>query len=73
MEKYKELSNQIRQTVVDLHESGNGYIQMHKQLNIPLTTVTAAIQKFEFANLPDSMTSPRRIRKTLVGGPKDYI
>ena len=42
MGNLKELSNQKRQMVVDLHESRNGYKK--KRLNIPLTTVRATIK-----------------------------
>lgn len=47
MGKHNELSGQQRKTVVDLHRLGKGYqnTQMHKQLNIPLNTVTAKTKK----------------------------
>ena len=70
MRKGKELTNEERQMVVDLHKSGNGYKTIAKKLNIPLTTIRAIIKKFKttetVVNLPGRgkcILPPRTVRQ----------
>ena len=71
MGKGKELTNEKRQMVVDLHKSGNGYKTIAKKLNIPLTTIRAIIKKFKttgtVVNLPGRgrkcILPPRTVRQ----------
>ena len=64
MGKTKELSKDIRDTIVDLHKAGMGYKKISKQLGEKLTTVRAIIRKWTkhkvTANLPQS-GAPRKI------------
>ena len=64
MGKTKELSKDIRDTIVDLHKAGMGYKKISKQLGEKLTTVGAIIRKWKIhkvtANLPRS-GAPRKI------------
>ena len=63
MGKTKELSKDIRETIVDLHKAGMGYKKISKQLGEKLT-VGAIIRKWKkhkvTANLPRS-GAPRKI------------
>ena len=56
MGKTKELSQDIREKIVDLHKAGMGYKKISKQLGEKLTTVGAIIRKWKkhnvTANLP---------------------
>ena len=64
MGKTKELSKDIRDKIVDLHQAGMGYKKISKQLGDKLTTVGAIIRKCKkhkvLANLPRS-GAPRKI------------
>ena len=64
MGKTKELSKDIRDTIVDLHKARMGYKKISKQLGEKLTTVVAIIRKWKkhkvTANLPRS-GAPRKI------------
>ena len=59
MGKTKELSKDIRDTIVDLHKAGMGYKKISKQLGEKLATVGAIIRKVT-ADLPRS-GAPRKI------------
>uniref|UniRef100_A0A3P9LRV8 Uncharacterized protein n=1 Tax=Oryzias latipes TaxID=8090 RepID=A0A3P9LRV8_ORYLA len=52
----RELSQDIRNKVIDKHRKGKGYKTISKQLEVPVTTVAHIIQKFKthgtVANLP---------------------
>ena len=71
MGKGKELTNEKRQMVVDLHKSGNGYKTIAKKLNLPVTTIRAIIKKFKttgtVVNLPGRgrkcILPPRTVRQ----------
>ena len=43
-EENKRTGSSKGQMVIDLYKSGNGYKKIHKQLNIPLSTVRAIIK-----------------------------
>ena len=64
MGKTKELSKDIRDTIIDMHKAGMGYKKISKQLGEKLTTVGAIIRKWKkhkiTANLPRSR-APRKI------------
>ncbi len=45
MAKTKELSKDVRDTIVDLHKTGMGYKTIAKQLGKNVTTVGAIIHK----------------------------
>ena len=64
MGKTKELSKDIRDTIIDLHKAGIGYKKISKQLGDKLTTVGAIIRKWKkhkvTTNLPWS-GAPRKI------------
>ena len=47
MGKTKELSQDIRDKIVDLHKAGMGYKKIGKQLGEKLTTVGAIIRKWK--------------------------
>ena len=47
MGKTKELSQDIRDKIVDQHKAGMGYKKISKQLGEKLTTVGAIIRKLE--------------------------
>ena len=52
----RELSQDIRNKIIDKHGKGKGYKTISKQLEVPVTTVAHIIQKFKthgtVANLP---------------------
>ena len=52
----RELSQEIRKKIIDLHVKGKGYKTISKQLDVPVTTVAHIIQKVKVhgtvANLP---------------------
>ena len=58
MDNTKELSKDIRDTIVDLHKAEMGYKKISKQLGEKLTTVGAIIKQWKkhkvTANLPRS-------------------
>ena len=64
MGKTKQLSQDIRDKIVDLHKAGMGYKKISKQRGKKLTTVGAIIRKWKnhkvTANLPRS-GAPRKI------------
>src|SRR4029434_6947468 len=47
MGKTQEHSDNVRQKVVELHKSGNGYKKTSKQLKIPISTIMAISKKFK--------------------------
>ncbi len=47
MAKTKELSNDVRDEIVDLHKAGMGYKTIAKQLGNKVTTVGAIIRKWK--------------------------
>ncbi len=47
MAKTKELSNDVRNKIVDLHKAGMGYKTIAKQLGEKVTTVGAIIHKWK--------------------------
>ena len=63
MGKTEEVSKDIRDKIVDLHEAGMGYKNISKQLGDKLTTVGAIIRKWKkhkvTANLPRSGSGSR--------------
>ncbi len=69
MAKTKELSKDVRDTIVDLHKAGMGYKTIAKQLGEKVTTVGAIIRKWKkhkiTVNLPRSgapcKSSPRGV------------
>ena len=52
----RELSQEIRNKMIDKHVKGKGYKTISKQLDVPVTTAAQIIQKFKVhrtvANLP---------------------
>lgn len=52
----RELSQEIRKNIIDLHVKGKGYKTISKQPDVPVTTAAHIIQKFKVhgtvANLP---------------------
>ncbi len=65
MDKTKELSKEVRDKIVDLHEAGMGYKTIAKQLGEKVTTVGAIIRKWKkhkiTVNLPQS-GAPSKIK-----------
>ncbi len=69
MTKTKELSNDVRDKIVDLHKAGMGYKTIAKQLGEKVTTVGAIIRKWKkhkiTVNLPQTgapwKISPREV------------
>ncbi len=47
MAKTKELSNDVRDKIVDLHKAGIGYEAIAKQLGEKVTTVSVIIRKWK--------------------------
>ena len=47
MRKTSEYSSDVRQKVVDLQKSGNGYKKIAKQLKMPITTIRSIIRKLK--------------------------
>ena len=43
----RELSQEIRKNIIDLHVKGKGYKTISKQLDVPVTTAAHIIQKFK--------------------------
>ncbi len=48
MAKTKELSKDVRDKIVDVHEAGMGYKTIAKQLGEKVTTVGAIIHKWKY-------------------------
>ena len=57
MGKTKELSQDLRDRIVDLHKSGIGYKNISKMLGIKVTTIGAIVRKFKKFNM--TITRPR--------------
>ncbi len=83
MSKTKELSEDVRDKIVDLHKAGMGYKTIAKQLGEKVTTVGAIIRKWKkhkiTINLPrtgaSSKISPRgvsMIMRTVRNQPRNY-
>ena len=51
MGKTKELSQDLRDRIVDLHKSGMGYKNISKMLGIKVTTIGAIVRKFKKYNM----------------------
>lgn len=51
MGKTKELSQDLRDRIVDLHKSGMGYKNISKMLGIKVTTIGATVRKFKKYNM----------------------
>ena len=47
MGKTQDDSDDVRQKVVELHKSENGYKKISKLFKIPISTIMAIIQKFK--------------------------
>ena len=47
MRKTRENSNDVRQRVVELLKSGNGYKKIAKQLKMPTSTIRSIIKKLK--------------------------
>lgn len=71
MGKTREYSNDVRQKVVELHKSGNGYKKIAQRLKMPISTIRAIIKKFKATgdvnNRPGrgrvSILTPRTVRR----------
>ena len=50
MAKKKELSEDLRQRVVDAHGQGKGYKAISKQYAVPVATVQSIIRKYKKFN-----------------------
>ena len=71
--KTKELSQQVRDRVVEKYRSGLGYKKISKTLNIPWRTITSVIKKWKeygtTTNLPREGRPPKlkdQARKALI-------
>ena len=47
MGKTKELGDDLRECIVQSHNGGNGYKQISKIFNVPVSTVASIIQKYK--------------------------
>ena len=60
MGKTQEHSDDVRQKVVELQKSGNGYKKISKQLKIQISAIMAIIRKFKVTG--DAKNQPGRGR-----------
>ncbi|KAI4903754.1 hypothetical protein NFI96_023333, partial [Prochilodus magdalenae] len=60
----KELSQDIRNRIIDKHVKGKGYKTISKQLDVPLTTVAYIIQKFRIHGTVAHLPGRGRRRET---------
>ncbi|KAI4890731.1 hypothetical protein NFI96_009044 [Prochilodus magdalenae] len=73
MGKTKELSQDLRVRIVDLHKAGMGYKKISKVLDVKVTTIGAIIRKFKEYNIDNQQTScpgpcaPKKISPRGVG------
>ncbi len=63
MAKKKELSENLRQRVVDTHGQGKGYKAISKQYAVPVATVQSIIRKFKKFNTVKNISGRGRKRK----------
>ncbi len=66
MAKTKELSKDVRDKIVDLHEAGMGYKIIAKQLGEKVTTVDAIIRKWKKHKITISLGLGLHARSHLV-------
>ncbi|KAI4886601.1 hypothetical protein NFI96_000800 [Prochilodus magdalenae] len=63
MGKTKELSQDLRVRIVDLHKAGMGYKKISKVLDVKVTTIGAIIRKFKEYNMTINRPRPGAPKK----------
>uniref|UniRef100_A0A3Q1EZX4 Sleeping Beauty transposase HTH domain-containing protein n=1 Tax=Acanthochromis polyacanthus TaxID=80966 RepID=A0A3Q1EZX4_9TELE len=51
----KELSQEIKKRIINLHKSGLGYRKMSKMLGIPVSTIGTIIRKWKVHNTTSTL------------------